>query len=179
MVTAHRRRRIGARAIVAMAVCLIPVREAFAQRITTPILPLRAPLDITVAHIAPTTRLHTTSAPTSAPTSADTARVIWVPATESPSERLVHGAVSATLTPEPPHRPRGPVARRGLLWGAIVGGVLGLVALRNEGYGGAVIGPVLGAAIGAPVGMVVLLLATPEMGAAELRSAAGLGRTSC
>jgi hypothetical protein len=158
MVTTHRRRRIGARALVAMAVCLIPVRDTFAQRITTPILPLRAPLDITVTHIAPTTRRHTTIALTSA----DSARVIWVPATESPSERLVRGAVSATLTPEPPHRPRGPVARRGLLWGAIVGGVLGLVALRNDEYGGAVIGPVLGAAIGAPVGMVVLLLATPE-----------------
>jgi hypothetical protein len=158
MVTTHPRWRIGARALVAMAACLIPVREAFAQRITTSILPLRAPLDVTVTHIAPTTRLHTSSAPTSA----DSARVIWVPATESPSVRLVRADFSATLTREPRQRPRGPIARRGLLWGAIVGGVLGLAALHNEEYGGAILGPVLGAAIGAPVGMVVLLLATPE-----------------
>ncbi|MCC6316654.1 MAG: hypothetical protein IT361_03095 [Gemmatimonadaceae bacterium] len=56
---------------------------------------------------------------------------------------------------------RGAVARRGLLWGAIIGGVIGFFAGQSEEYGGAVSGAVVGGVIGAPIGMIVFLFATP------------------
>ena len=55
---------------------------------------------------------------------------------------------------------RGAIALRGLKWGAILGGALGYLLLRDEEFG-AVAGPIVGAIYGAPVGMVVLLLVTP------------------
>ena len=61
----------------------------------------------------------------------------------------------------PKCRARGPIAVRGLAWGALIGGVVGYLSFRDEEYGGAIIGPVIGGAVGAPVGMVTLLLLTP------------------
>ncbi len=61
-----------------------------------------------------------------------------------------------------PHSSRGAVAVRGLLGGAIVGGIVGYLAGRHDEYGGAELGTFLGVVVGAPVGMIVLLLATPR-----------------
>jgi hypothetical protein len=69
-----------------------------------------------------------------------------------------HGALTES---DPPRRSRAQVARRGLTWGAVVGGVAGYLLMRDQEYGGAIVGPVLGAVVGAPIGMLVLLLATP------------------
>jgi len=63
--------------------------------------------------------------------------------------------------PVPSCRARGPIAMRGLAWGALVGAVVGYLSARDEEYGGAIIGPAIGGAVGAPVGMVTLLLLTP------------------
>lgn len=67
----------------------------------------------------------------------------------------------AALTLDPPRRARGPIALRGLAWGAVTGGVIGYYLKRDEEYGGAIGGPILGAVLGAPIGMVVFLFATP------------------
>lgn len=71
--------------------------------------------------------------------------------------------VQRSVTPPvaAPHRSRKVVALRGLALGAVVGGVIGYFAHRDEEYGGAVLGPIMGAVIGAPIGMIVLLFATP------------------
>lgn len=67
----------------------------------------------------------------------------------------------AVLPLDPPRRSRGPIALRGLAWGAVIGGAFGYYLHHDEEYGGAILGPLFGAVIGAPIGMIVLLLATP------------------
>ena len=71
------------------------------------------------------------------------------------------GSVSVTHGSEPCRIDRRAVVRRGLLWGAVLGGIIGYAAGRKEEYGGAAVGMIGGAVIGAPLGMVIGLLAAP------------------
>lgn len=125
--------------IAALAIVLAP-RCAHAQRVIAPFL--QAPNRTTVA--------------------------VWPVNTQAqpapPSLRSVArnaGSVSVTQGGEPCRGNRRAVVHRGLLWGAVLGGIVGYAAGRKEEYGGAAVGLIAGAVIGAPLGMVIGLLATP------------------
>ena len=125
--------------IAVLAIVLAP-RCAHAQRVVAPFL--QAPNRITVVAWPVDTQAQPTP-----------------PSLRSVARNI--GSVSVTHESEPCRGNRRAIVHRGLLWGAVLGGIVGYAAGREEDYGGAALGLIGGAVIGAPLGMVIGLLATP------------------